>query len=84
MMEEPTQTPLLPPGFHLDSGTLIASLIWGSIAAGYLIYGKKQRSGPAFAGGITMMLASYFASAVWMSVISVAIMAGVYYWSRHE
>jgi len=83
-MEAPTETPLLPPGFHVDSSTLFASLIWGSIGAGYLIYAKKQRSGPAFAGGITMIVISYFCSTLWMSIFSVAIMAGVYFWSRHE
>ncbi|HEX4119315.1 MAG TPA: amino acid transport protein [Verrucomicrobiae bacterium] len=83
-MDEPPQTPLLPPGFHLDSSTLFASLLWGSIGAGYMIYGKKQRSAPAFAGGILMIVVSYFSTTVWMSVISVGIMVGVYFWSRYE
>jgi hypothetical protein len=83
-MDEPPQTPLIPPGFHLDSWTLFASLIWGSIGVGYIVYGKKQRSAPAFAGGMAMTVVSYFASTIPMSLISIGIMVGVYFWARHD
>jgi hypothetical protein len=83
MMEQPAETPLLP--FHISSGTLFASLLWGSIGVGFFIYGKKRRSAPALAGGIAMVAVSYFvADPLWMSVTSVAIIAGVYFWSRRE
>jgi hypothetical protein len=46
---------------------------------GYCIYGKKQQSMSALAGGIFMVLASYFVgSAVVMSLIGVGIVAAVY------
>ncbi len=62
-----------------NSNFLFASLVWGSIGFGYFIYGKKQASWAPMVGGIAMMAASYFApSALWMSLICLALMAGVY------
>ncbi len=62
-----------------NSNFLFASLVWGSIGFGYFIYGKKQASWAPMVGGIAMMAASYFApSALWMSLICMALMAGVY------
>ena len=67
----------------LDPNYLFASLIWGSIAVGYLIYGRRQRSVVAFVGGVLMMVASYFISGVWeMSFISLGIIVTVYYLLR--
>jgi hypothetical protein len=59
---------------------LFASLIWGSIGLGYFIYGKKQQSLSAMMGGILMMIVSYFiVSALAMSLVSVGIIAMVYW-----
>jgi hypothetical protein len=64
---------------NVNSNVLFASLIWGSMGVGYFIYGKKQRSWPAMAGGIAMIVVSYFVGSVLlMSLASIAIMAGVY------
>ena len=58
---------------------LFASLIWGSIGAGYFIYGKKQQSLPAMVGGIAMVAVSYFVgSALTMSLICILLMVAVY------
>ncbi len=58
---------------------LFASLVWGSIGLGYFIYGKKQQSISAMAGGILMMVAAYFvSSALAMSLVSLTIIVGVY------
>jgi hypothetical protein len=71
--------------FSFSAATLIASLIWGGIGAGFSIYGKKQRSAPAMFGGIALMGISYFIwSAIWMSVAAVAIIAGIWFWSRYD
>ncbi len=46
---------------------------------GYFIYGKKQQSISAMAGGILMMVAAYFVgSALAMSLVSLLIIVGVY------
>lgn len=73
----------LTTGFSSD--TLIAALIWGSVGLGFFIYGKKQRSFPPLVGGLAMMGMSYFiSSALWMSVAAVAIIAGIWFWSRYD
>jgi hypothetical protein len=59
---------------------LFASLIWGSIGIGYFIYGKRQQSISAMAGGILMIVASYFiGSALAMSLVCLGIAAAVYF-----
>jgi ABC-type glycerol-3-phosphate transport system permease component len=46
---------------------------------GYFIYGKKQRSGFPMAGGVAMIVASYFAGSILaMSLICIAVMVLVY------
>jgi hypothetical protein len=58
---------------------LFASLVWGSVGAGYLLYGWRQKSLAPTAGGILMIVASYFAgSPLAMSLICVAVAIGVY------
>ena len=72
---------ILPAGF--GAGTLVASLIWGSIGFGMFIFGKKQQSaGPLF-GGIGVMGVTYFiTSPLYMSLTALAIIGGVYAWHR--
>ena len=68
-----------------SAGTLFASLIWGSIGVGFCIYGKKQGSAPALVGGVALVAISYLIwSALWMSVTACAILAGIWFWSRHQ
>ncbi len=67
-----------------ESNLMVASLIWGSVGGGYFLYGKKQMSSPAMAGGAAIIVVSYFVeSALWMSLASIGIMGGIYWWSRH-
>jgi hypothetical protein len=66
-------------GDLFNANFLFASLIWGSIGFGYFIYGKKQASWVPLAGGILMMIASYFiGSALLMSLVGLGIMVLVY------
>jgi hypothetical protein len=58
---------------------LWASMIWSSIAGGYLIYGWKQRSLIPFIGGLAMTAAAFLVSPLPMSLISIAIMYGVWW-----
>jgi hypothetical protein len=63
----------------LSSSFLFASLIWGSIGVGFLIYGMRQKSVVPTAGGLLMIVASYFAnSALSMSLICLALGIGIY------
>ena len=61
-----------------DSSFLFASLLWGSIGAGYWIYGKKQREMMPMIGGVAMIAVSYFVSSwLLMSLLCVALMVAV-------
>lgn len=68
---------------HLDASTLFASLIWGTIGTGFVIYGKKQSAYIPMFGGLALVGISYFiSSALIMSLTSVAILAGIWFLSK--
>jgi len=67
----------------LNSNTLFASLIWGSIGVGFFIYGKRQREWVPMAGGVALIAVSYFVSNwLWMSLASLALIAGIWFLLR--
>ena len=62
---------------------LFASLFWGTIAGGYLIYGWKQKALMPFLGGLAMTAASILiSSAALMSLVCVGIIEAVYWMVR--
>jgi hypothetical protein len=62
-----------------NTSSLFASLVWGSIGVGYFVYGKKQQSFGAMAGGVLMIVVSYLiGSVLMMSLICLAIAVAVY------
>ena len=73
-------------GFHISLWAIVASFIWGSVGFLYFIYGKKTQRAPQLFGGIALVAISYFMadSALWMSLVAVGILVGVYYWSRQS
>jgi hypothetical protein len=68
----------LKPETALNQSFLFASLFWGSVGGGYLLYARKQREIPPFLGGVALIAVSFMSSWLWMSVLSVAIMVGVW------
>jgi len=69
--------------FNLDSSSLLASLLWGSIGSGFVVYGKKQGEPVTLFGGIALVAVSYFAeTALIMSLMSVALIAGIFWLRR--
>jgi|HubBroStandDraft_1064217.scaffolds.fasta_scaffold1151399_1 hypothetical protein len=71
--------------FSFSTSYLLVSLLWGSIGVGFSIYGKKQRFAPAWIGGIALIGITYFIrDVIWMSVAAVAILAGIWFWSRYD
>jgi hypothetical protein len=67
-------------GGMLDEHFLFASVIWGAVAGGYLLYARKQRETTPFIGGVAMMAASFLVTSwFWMSIICIGLMFGVYY-----
>jgi hypothetical protein len=68
----------------IDSNTLIASLIWGSIGSGFSIYGWKQKESLPLFGGIALVSISYFiGSALWMSIVGALLLAGMVLLKRY-
>ena len=64
----------------LDSHLLLASLIWGGIGTGFVVYGKKQRATIPLFGGIALVATSYFAeTALLMSLLCVGLLAAMYF-----
>ena len=67
----------------LNEHYLWASVIWGAIAAGYLIYGWRQRALMPFIGGLVMTAASFLiVSALLMSLACIALMFGIYWLAK--
>lgn len=61
-----------------NSNSLFASLIWGSIGLGFAIYGKRQKAMTPLIGGVALMAISYFiSSALYMSLVGAALVAGI-------
>ena len=59
----------------LNESFLWASLIWGAIGTGYLLYGWRQKALVPFLGGFAMVVASYFVGSwLLMSCLSVIAM----------
>jgi hypothetical protein len=67
-----------------NSNTLFASLIWGSVGMGMIIYGKRQRAMIPMGGGLALLAISYFATALWMTVLGIILVAAVFYFRRYE
>ena len=64
----------------LNEHYLWASVIWSAIAAGYLIYGWRQRALMPFIGGFAKTASSFFiGSALLMSLACIALMVFVYW-----
>jgi hypothetical protein len=69
--------------FNVNASTLIASLIWGSVGMGFCIYGKKQGAMFQLFGGIIMVALSYFvASALYMTLACVGLIALIFWLNR--
>jgi hypothetical protein len=66
----------------LNQNFLWASLIWGSIASGYIIYGWRQRATIPLIGGVVMTVASIFAPALTMSLVCILAMFAVWWLLR--
>ena len=41
-----------------DINFLLASMVWGTVGAGCLVYGKKQSAAPALITGLALVVAS--------------------------
>ena len=55
--------------------TLIASFFWGTIGFALLVYGKKADEMIPLVIGLILMVISYFLSALWLTLISIILLA---------
>ncbi len=56
---------------------LYASLLWGTVGGGCILYGKKQGGAAPTLAGFALLLASLIPSALWMSAVSLALLTGM-------
>ncbi len=66
----------------MNQNFLWASMIWGAVGGGYLLYGWRQKATIPLAGGAAMTAASFFLPALWMSLASIGIMFAVWWLLR--
>ena len=75
----------LPAGMldGISTAALFAGVLWGGLAGGFIVYGSKQKVLAPFLVGVALTAATYLLwnSAIWMSVVSVAILAG-FFWLK--
>jgi hypothetical protein len=63
----------------LSVGSLMLSLLIGSVGAGLFIYGKKQTRMPHLAAGLVLVIYPYFVPNLWlMAAIAVALLAALW------
>lgn len=69
----------------ISTGALLASVFWGALASGFLIYGWKQKVFMPFVAGVALMVISYFLlnSALYMSLAGIAIVGG-FFWLKRQ
>jgi len=68
-----------------DANSLVASLIWSAVGLGLFVYGKKQGATAPLIGGLLLIGISYFIeSPLCMSLASIAVIGGAYYFSRQS
>jgi lipopolysaccharide export LptBFGC system permease protein LptF len=66
-----------------NSSALFASLVWGFVGMGFAIYGQRQKATAPLLGGVILMALSYFiSSALVMSLVGVALVAGIMWRQR--
>jgi len=62
----------------LSAGTIVASLVTGTIGFGFFLYGKREARGPQLVSGMLLMAYPYFVAgpfAIWG--IGAAILVGL-------
>ncbi len=61
-----------------DINFLLASMVWGTVGAGCLVYGKKQSAAPALIAGLTLIvLSSFVHSPLLLSALSLLCLTGM-------
>ncbi len=66
-----------------DINFLLASMVWGTVGAGCLVYGKKQSAAPALIAGLALVvLSSLVRSPLLLSGLGVLCLAAMVWAAR--
>ena len=59
----------------MDTSTLFAGVILGSLGVGYIVYGRKQKKGIALLSGFVLCVLPYFVSnMIFLLIVSIAFL----------
>ena len=65
----------------LETGPLVWGLLFGSIGAGYFVYGKNQQKFVALLSGVALCVIPYVATTVvWMILLAAVLMVLPFVW----
>jgi len=68
-----------------NAHSLVASLLWGAIGLGLLVYGKRQQATVPLFGGLLLIGISYFLeSALHMSLAGAALLLAIWWLQKKE
>ena len=66
-----------------ESNTLVASFFWGTVGFAFSLYGWRTKEPVPLFGGIAVIAISYFISSAWlMSLVAIALIAGIFWLKR--
>jgi hypothetical protein len=64
-------------GHTVSTSSILWGVLFGSLGAGYALYGKKQRALIPFLSGVALMLFPYFVHNTYLLVVIGAALAAV-------
>jgi hypothetical protein len=66
---------------NADATSLMLSVFFGALGAGYVMYGRKQRALPPFLSGVALIVFPYLVTGSLMTLlVGTAIAAVPYFW----
>jgi hypothetical protein len=66
-----------------DTAAILWGLVFGSIGMGYIIYGRKQRSGIVLLSGVVLCVLPYFVSNVFLMILIAIILMALPYFLKN-
>ena len=66
----------------MDTSSLLWGLLFGSLGAGYFVYGKKQGAIVPLISGVALCVFPYFVTNSWLMVLIGVVLAAIPYFVR--
>ncbi len=67
----------------MTEGSLVASLVFGSVGFGYMLYGRRQRNVVAFVAGLGLIALPYAVHAAWALAVTGLVLLAAPILLRH-